>query len=205
MPLAIAAAKSILAKWLKDIIVTAVSIFIGILTIGLSGGCSASFMMANGQFATGPIRIDPTTIDPGSGLPSVGGPVVIASGYVTDVERYFLALAAGFSATESITAVEISIAEDGSGNPSIMSGQNRNGTYDLGLMQINSAWWARFGGRDALTSPVTNFIAARYIYGVQGWCAWSTYERSCGIGHTGDYANYLSRAKAAAIAASTGN
>jgi Lysozyme like domain len=120
-----------------------------------------------------------------------------SSGGVTDLQRYLLAIGAGFSPSEAITATAISIAEDGSGDPAILSGRNQNGTFDLGLWQINSSHWGDYGGQAALTNPVTNAIAAHTIYSRAGWCSWSTYERSCGIGYTGAYAAFLGRARAA--------
>lgn len=118
---------------------------------------------------------------------------------VSDRDRYLLARAAGFSHDEALTATAISIAENGGGDPAALSGANRNGTRDLGLWQINSAWWPQFGGQAALTNPATNAHAAHVIYGLQGWCAWSTYDARCGPGHTGSYAHYLQRAGSAAL------
>lgn len=117
---------------------------------------------------------------------------------VSDAERYALALAAGFSALEAITATAISIAEDGSGNPSALSGANHDGSRDFGLWQINSGWWPQFGGIAALAVPINNARAAYAIYQRQNWCAWSTYEARCGVGHTGSYATFMGRAERAA-------
>jgi hypothetical protein len=125
-------------------------------------------------------------------------PVQVGAGMVSDVERFLLARAAGFSPLDAITATAISIAEDGSGNPAAMSGRNDNGTYDFCLWQVNSSWWPRFGGQAALADPQTCAHAAFIIYGIQGWCAWSTFEASCGKGHTGAYAAFLGRARNAA-------
>jgi hypothetical protein len=94
---------------------------------------------------------------------------------VSDVDRYQLALYASFSPAEAITATAISIAENGHGDPAALSPVNKNGTRDLGLWQINSQWWALFGGPEKLIDPIVNAQAAHYIYGRQGWCAWSTY------------------------------
>src|SRR4051794_26450181 len=57
----------------------------------------------------------------------------IAHGFVSDRQRYLLARAAGWTFQEAITAVAVSIAEDGSGDPAALSGLNSNGTRDLGL------------------------------------------------------------------------
>jgi Lysozyme like domain len=127
------------------------------------------------------------------GVPQTGG--------VTDTERYQLAREVGWSPSDAIVATAISIAEDGSGDPAIMSPANRDGSRDLGLWQINSGWWAQFGGHDALIVPINNARAGRWIFGVQGWCAWSTYGdlQTCGVhGHTNAYLTFLGRARTAA-------
>jgi hypothetical protein len=138
-------------------------------------------------------------IQAGGSPPAVSGSSpAIHTGGVTDLERYMLAIGAGFNAQDAITITAISIAEDGSGDPAALSAPNRDGSRDLGLWQINSGWWPRFGGQAALTNPVVNALAAFYIYGRQGFCAWSVYEAKCGPGHTGAYAGNLGRAKVAA-------
>lgn len=120
------------------------------------------------------------------------------SGFVSDSQRYQLARFVGWNAADAVIAVAISIAENGSGNPAALSGTNRDGSRDLGLWQVNSGWWPQFGGAQALSQPLNNARAAFAIYGRQHWCAWSTYLASCGPGHTGSYASFLSRARAAA-------
>lgn len=127
-------------------------------------------------------------------LPAPVGPLPL----VSDAERFALAIAAGFSHDEAITATAISIAENGGGDPAALSAPNRDGSRDLGLWQINSGWWPQFGGQQALIDPLNNARAAHVIYTRQGWCAWSTYDARCGPGHTGSYANYLPRAIQAA-------
>lgn len=129
-------------------------------------------------------------------LPPPNGPAPV----ITDAYRYQLALAAGFSQAEAETATAISIAENGGGDPAALSGVNFDGSRDLGLWQINSGWWPRFGGQTALSDPQANAHAAHTIYGLQGWCAWSTYDTACGRGHNSAYRNYLARARAAALA-----
>jgi hypothetical protein len=139
-----------------------------------------------------------TTIDVGGQTAAPVDVPQIAHGFVSDAERYLLARAAGWTFQEAITAVAVSIAEDGSGDPAALSPANTNGTRDLGLWQVNSAWWPQFGGSAALVDPFTNARAAFVIFGRQGWCAWSTFERGCGPGHTGAYVAFLGRARAAA-------
>lgn len=132
---------------------------------------------------------------PDSSVPIVD--VGTIGGNVTDAQRYGLAREAGWSALDAITAVAISIAENGSGNPSLMSAANFDGSRDLGLWQVNSGWWPRFGGQAALVVPINNARAGLVIYGLQGWCAWSTYEASCGKGHNSAYRAFLDRARRA--------
>lgn len=142
-------------------------------------------------FSTVQVATVQPSADPSAPPPQLGG------GAVTDAQRYQLARAAGFSPELGILMTAISIAENGSGNPAALSATNRNGTRDLGLWQINTIWWAQFGGAEALVDPWRNAQAAFYIYGRQGPCAWSTYEVSCGPGHTGSYRAFLGRARAA--------
>jgi len=127
-------------------------------------------------------------------LPSIP----LSAGAVTDLQRFQLARAAGFSPTDAIVATAISIAEDGSGDPAAMSPPNRNKTFDLGLWQINSSHWAEFGGPNALAEPAANARAAYAIYARAGWCSWSTYLTSCGVGYTGAFAAFMGRARTAA-------
>ncbi|GAC1645629.1 MAG: hypothetical protein NVS4B6_19190 [Mycobacterium sp.] len=153
---------------------------------------------------TGAIRFDVPDTGSDSAVPSAPATPeswpVIASGKVTDLERYALARAAGFSALDAVTAAAISMAEDGSGDPAALSPANRDGSRDLGLWQINSGWWPQFGGQAALEVPSNNAHAAFVIFGRQGWCAWSVYESKCGPGHNGSYFGNLGRARAAAAA-----
>lgn len=122
---------------------------------------------------------------------------ILESGAVTDITRFSLAVLAGFSPSDAIIATAISIAEDGSGNPVALSPMNTNRTYDFCLWQVNSSWWSKFGGQEALSDPAICAHAAYVIFTIQGWCAWSTYEASCGAGHTGSYRAALGRATAA--------
>jgi hypothetical protein len=138
--------------------------------------------------------LPPIPIDGGAAPPMP----ILPPGAVTDVERYQLALGAGFSPADAITATALSIAEDGSGNPAAMSPRNRNGTFDLGLWQINSSHWPEFGGAEALAIPANNARAAVAIFARAGWCSWSTYLASCGVGYTGAFAAFIGRARAAA-------
>lgn len=106
---------------------------------------------------------------------------------VSDAERYQLALQAGFTGQNAVTATAISIAENGSGNPSLPSGRNKNGTFDLGLWQINSSWFNQFGGEQALTDPLNNARAAFAVFQKQGFNAWCTFwPTGCGGANAND-------------------
>lgn len=134
----------------------------------------------------------PVVVDPGD--------LVTGHGFVSDFQRFQLAIAAGWNVADAITAVAISIAEDNSGDPAALSGANFDNSRDLGLLQINSAHWPSCGGSQALIDPITNFKCGHAIYDRQGWCAWSTYETSCPArGHTGSWRAFLDRARAASL------
>lgn len=148
-------------------------------------------------YISGGAMQSPVLIGDGPQLIFDPGNLAPIAGMVTDVQRFQLARQAGWSPTDAITATAISIAENGSGNPAAMSGSNFDGSRDLGMWQINSGWWPQFGGQQALIDPWRNAQAAFSIYGRQGWCAWSTYEASCGPGHTGAYRDFRVRAQAA--------
>lgn len=123
------------------------------------------------------------------------------AGFLSDADRYHFSRAVGWGAEDAIVATAISIAENGSGNPSAQSGVNHNGSIDFGLWQINSVWWAQFGGREALANPLRNAQAAYYIKSRQGWCAWSTYGPGCQYHGCGPpcYLSFLDRARAASL------
>jgi hypothetical protein len=146
-------------------------------------------------------RFDPH--QPDTPIPPFTGPLPVfepGPGRVSDVDRYRLAVAAGFVGQEAILAVAISIAENGSGVPDVVSRPNWNNTVDIGLWQINSAHIGSSGivSKEWLFVPINNARAAFAIRARQGWCAWSTYEAACGPGHNGAYAGNINRARQAA-------
>lgn len=61
------------------------------------------------------------------------------------------------------------------------SGGNPNATSwagARGLLQVMPFWAKHLGlSPDALYDPATNIRVARYVYGQQGWWAWSPYKR----------------------------
>jgi cell wall-associated NlpC family hydrolase len=119
----------------------------------------------------------------------------ISGGSINDAQRYQLALAAGFRGEDAIIATAVSIAENGSGKLDALSA-----TRDLGLWQINEVHWAQFGGAEALKDPYRNAQAAFSIWRSSGWCAWYTYETSCGPHHRATYRQHLTRAQQASAA-----
>jgi hypothetical protein len=159
-------------------------------------GKPGAVTLANGEttIAEGPLPTDVVfPVDPSS--------LARGHGYVSDVQRYLLAVAAGWSREDAITATAISIAEDGSGDPAALSGLNWNKTRDLGLWQINSIHWDGCGGPTALTDPLTNARCAHGIFGAsRNWCAWSTYT-PCSTHPCGPpcYRDFLARARVAAV------
>lgn len=77
--------------------------------------------------------------------------------------------------------------------------------WSIGLWQVFT--YVRPGryDPDALFDPDYNAAAAMDIsQGGTNWCPWSTYDESCGIGHTGSYRRYLDEATAALAAAGGG-
>lgn len=157
------------------------------------------FWLAGGTTTGGTSATIPATVV------DLGQPPTPHPGFVSDVERAQIARAAGFPLTDLVLAVAISFAEDTSGDPAAMSPRNRNGTFDLGLFQINSIHWTNCGGQAALVVPMVNAVCAVGILGPgRNWCAWSTYEESCGVGHTGSYRAFMARARAAVVAAQGG-
>lgn len=92
---------------------------------------------------------------------------------VTDVQRAHFARAAGFPENQIAMAVAVSIAEDGSGDPTAQN-HNTNGSVDTGLWQINSIHGIPVS---QLMDPQANANAAFKIWTDAGnsWRPWSTY------------------------------
>lgn len=123
-------------------------------------------------------------------------PVDVSIG-VNDARLYALAIGAGWTGNDAITAVAISIAEDRSSDPTVLSAPNSDGSRDLGLWQINGGkdgvLWAQYGGQGALVDPATNAAAAFGLWKARGFQPWSTFN-------DGSYKGFLNRAIAAAAA-----
>jgi hypothetical protein len=87
------------------------------------------------------------------------------------VEQYF-------PKSEVINALRIMSAENGSGNPQVVSKPNRNGTKDFGLFQINTCHKNRVDGDlSRLLDAETNVKIASEIYSEQGFKPWSTAKK----------------------------
>lgn len=120
-----------------------------------------------------------------TGVPSGQAHWTIMSGSVSIPDRYQLAIGAGFTAGEdAMKMVAISMFECDNCN---MEQQNRNsdGSFDLGLWQINSQHWPNYGGADALKNPTQNARAAYGIWkgvggGEAGFRQWCVYPGGCG-------------------------
>jgi cell wall-associated NlpC family hydrolase len=120
---------------------------------------------------------------------------------VTPAQRYALARTAGFTPEDAVIATAVSMAENRSGDSALPSPTNRDGSIDIGLWQINSQHWAKFGGREAMTDPLRNAQAAYAIWSSSGWCAWFTFATSCGPNHRGTYAQFMDAARNAVAGA----
>jgi len=108
---------------------------------------------------------------------------------LTDSMRAQLAVTVGFPATEIARAVAVSIAEDGSGDPTVEH-RNVNGSIDYGLWQINSIHGFPVS---QLKEPLGNAQAAKKVWDQAGgsWKPWSTFM-------SGAYLAFMPRGQAAA-------
>lgn len=97
--------------------------------------------------------------------------------------------AGGFPADQIATGVAIALAESG-GRTDALNTANRNGSWDAGLMQINSIHGY---SQQALFDVKTNVAAALKIYRAAGnsWRPWSTYN-------SGSYLRFKARGAIAA-------
>jgi len=167
--------------------------------MGMHEQAWAPFWFGKHDGTTLPTSVDSLPLGAIAIVPVVTGPSAGPQPLVSDAQRFVLALEAGFSHDEAITATAISIAEDGGGDPCAMSGRNNNGSFDLGLWQINSAHWAEFGGNAALCVPINNARAALVLYRRGGWTQWCTYPGGCGgLPGAPNWASDLARARAVA-------
>jgi lysozyme-like protein len=135
---------------------------------------------ASVQIAPITIHINVTPTPSTSSLPVVSGQFTPPMEAFSPVDRYRLALDVGFTPGEALLATAISLSENASGNPALVSLPNRGGTVDIGLMQINSSHCGDAGGCEALKDPVVNMREALKLYRQGGWFLWCTFPGGCG-------------------------
>jgi hypothetical protein len=111
---------------------------------------------------------------------------------LTDAQIAGVLRSAGFPANQIATGVAIALAESG-GRTDAVNTANRNGTWDAGLMQVNSIHGYT---QSYLFDPGNNARASLKIFQAAGnrWTPWSTYNN-------GSYRRYIARGTAAAGAA----
>lgn len=93
-------------------------------------------------------------------------------------EWYDVAISAGFTPDQWKEPISRIMARESHCNPSAIGPTN-----DWGLMQIHGPWTGALCqagiacSRQELLDPETNLKAAFFVYGAQGWGAWTTYRR----------------------------
>jgi uncharacterized protein YukE len=98
---------------------------------------------------------------------------------ISDVEIAAAARAAGFPESEIPTAVAVALAE--SGGDTLLQNQNRNGSIDKGLWQINSsAHPEKLAGMGDWTDPQANANMAEAVWEEAGkrWRPWVSYNHN---------------------------
>jgi hypothetical protein len=160
----------------------------------ISGGSQDQTVAGGGD-----ISLPSFSVPSGGALPPISDAPAppVTAGHVSDVQRFQLIEAAGASPQVAIVMTALSIAEDGSGDPSIVGPPNRDHSVDNGLWQVNSGHIGQCGitSQQWLFDPMNNARAAMCILGPGlNYCAWSTFEASCGAGHTGAYRAFIAGA-----------
>jgi hypothetical protein len=101
-------------------------------------------------------------------------------GILEPIAVYYLAIFVGFIPTEAKTIT--CIAEYESSFAPTAVNQNKNGSFDIGLMQINTVWHDasdvcyHFDKYEGLFNPVNNLRCAKHVYDKQGFEAWYGYQ-----------------------------
>jgi hypothetical protein len=112
------------------------------------------------------------------------------SGSISPLQRYQMALNAGWDSTNAVIAAAISLLECGNCDMS-----TPNATKDYGIMQINQSNFAGLGlTTTSVADPQTNFNAGFKLWSgsSSGWRNWCTYPyNGCNLGNANP-ANYLS-------------
>jgi hypothetical protein len=115
-----------------------------------------------------------------------GGAAIAYMGSLSIDQIATVALSAGFTGNDLVTAVAVAMAESG-GNPKAL-GDIGIGQGSFGLWQINSAYHPEYGPDfTSLYDPTTNANAAFAIYAKSGYSfkPWSTFNN-------GAYAHFVS-------------
>jgi hypothetical protein len=164
----------------------------------------------DGQLTT----FEPPTVEPVStvnvGLVSVAPvPTVdgrVASGNLSAVQRYQLALSVGFSPAEAVMALAVTLAENGPGNPNAVNQNTPPALPDYGLWQINGTHAAMAGGVQNLFDPVTNArVSLALSRSGSGWLQWCTVPHGCGgLPGVPNFASLLAQAQAIAMSFAAG-
>ena len=81
-------------------------------------------------------------------------------------------------------ALAVSQAENGTRQCDRVSKPNTNGSYDIGVFQINTIHTPSKATKEQLKDCMTNIQVAKRIYDAQGWSPWTVYK-------TGKYKKYL--------------
>jgi len=91
---------------------------------------------------------------------------------------YLLAISAGFKSQEAKTVTCIAIHESGKNPHAVNKGLNKNGSADIGLMQINDKIWLRGACKGLnLYRAYDNIKCAKIIHDIQGFTAWVAYNK----------------------------
>lgn len=106
----------------------------------------------------------------------------------TDIAKY--ATAAGFPASEVVTAVAVALAESDGESTATHKNSDEAQSTDYGLWQINKYWNPGCFALGDWRDPKVNAKMALVVWKQQGWKGWSTFK-------SGSYKKYLDRAKAA--------
>lgn len=81
-------------------------------------------------------------------------------------------------------ALAISQAENGTRQCDRVSKPNSNGSYDIGVFQINTIHTPSKGNIKQLKECMHNIKVAKQIFDAQGWSPWSVYK-------SGKYKQYV--------------
>jgi len=93
---------------------------------------------------------------------------------LTDAEIAGYGRGAQFAGNDLVIFVAVALAESG-GRTNAINANNKDGSVDRGLMQINSVHAALLATGDVF-DPADNARMAHVVWASSGWRAWSTYN-----------------------------